>query len=129
MNDGYVFEIKKEAKRNDLFRKVIVTAEKSQVVLMALQPGKEIGLEVHDGDQVIYVVEGEGLAVLDDEEQKVEKGSLIFVPAGVRHNLSNSDDKPLKLFTVYAPPQHAPGTVQATGSDVEAREPQAQPVG
>lgn len=129
MQKKYVFEIKKEAKHNECFRKVLATAGKSQVVLMALQPGEEIGMEVHDGDQIIYVVEGEGLVVLDDQEEDVEKGSMIFVPAGVQHNLTNSEDKPLKLFTIYAPPQHAAGTVQPTRKDAEMKEPQALPVG
>src|SRR5690349_7948638 len=122
MNKGYVVEIKKEAKHNECFRKVMLTADRSQVVLMALQPAEEIGMEVHDGDQILYIVEGEGLVVLDGEEQDVDKGSLIFVPAGVQHNVSNTQDKPLKLFTVYAPPQHAPGTVQSTRKDAEVAE-------
>lgn len=125
MQKGYVLEIKKEAKDNEFFRKVIVTAEKSQVVLMALQPGEEIGMEVHDGDQIIYVVEGDGLVVLDGAEHEVEKGVLIVVPAGVRHNLSNTEDEPLKLFTIYAPPQHAAGLIQPAR---EAKEPQAQSI-
>jgi mannose-6-phosphate isomerase-like protein (cupin superfamily) len=129
MQKGYVLEIKKEAKDNECFRKVLVTAEKSQVVLMSLQPGEEIGMEVHDGDQIIYVVEGEALVVLDQEEEDVEKGSLVFVPAGVQHNLSNSDDRPLKLFTVYAPPQHKAGTVQPTRKDAEMKEMRPAPVG
>ena len=121
-NNGYVIEIKSEAKRNECFRKVIATAGKSQVVLMSLQPSEEIGMEVHDGDQIIYVVQGEGLAVVGDEEQDVEKGMLVFVPAGVQHNLTNTDEQALKLFTVYAPPQHAAGTIQATPKDAEIME-------
>jgi mannose-6-phosphate isomerase-like protein (cupin superfamily) len=129
MQKGYVMEIKNEAKQNECFRKVLATADKSQVVLMSLQPGEEIGMEVHDGDQIIYVVEGNGLVVLDTEESEVEKGMLILVPAGVQHNLMNTDDKRLKLFTIYAPPQHAAGTVQATRKDAEIAERHAQPVG
>jgi mannose-6-phosphate isomerase-like protein (cupin superfamily) len=129
MPKEYVMEIKKEAKQNECFRKVLATAQKSQVVLMSLQPGEEIGMEVHDGDQIIYVVEGDGLVVLDSEEREVEKGTLILVPAGVQHNLMNTDDKRLKLFTIYAPPQHAPGTVQATRKDAEMTERHPQPVG
>jgi mannose-6-phosphate isomerase-like protein (cupin superfamily) len=106
----------------------MLTADRSQVVLMALQPAEEIGMEVHDGDQILYIVEGEGLVVLDGEEQDVDKGSLIFVPAGVQHNVSNTQDKPLKLFTVYAPPQHAPGTVQSTRKDAEVAERAKVPV-
>jgi len=112
MTKGYVANIKKAAKENEYFRDVIFTATKSQLVLMSLRPGEEIGMEVHDGDQIIYVVDGEGLVVLDDSEEDVEKGSIVFVPTGVRHNVVNNDDEPMKLFTIYAPPQHAAGTVQ-----------------
>jgi mannose-6-phosphate isomerase-like protein (cupin superfamily) len=112
MTKGYVANIKKAAKDNDYFRDVIFTATRSQLVLMSLQPGEEIGMEVHDGDQVIYVVDGEGFVVLDDSREDVEKGSIVFVPTGVRHNVVNNDDEPMKLFTIYAPPQHAAGTVQ-----------------
>jgi mannose-6-phosphate isomerase-like protein (cupin superfamily) len=112
MTNGYVADIKKAAKDNDYFRDVIFTGAKSQLVLMALRPGEEIGMEVHDGDQIIYLVDGEGVALLDDVRKEVEKGSIVFVPAGVRHNVINTDGEPMKLFTIYAPPQHKPGTVQ-----------------
>jgi mannose-6-phosphate isomerase-like protein (cupin superfamily) len=112
MTKGYVANIKKAAKDNEYFRDVIFTATKSQLVLMSLQPGEEIGMEVHDGDQSIYVVDGEGFVVLDGSKQDIEKGSMVFVPTGVRHNVVNDDDEPMKLFTIYAPPQHAAGTVQ-----------------
>ena len=69
-------------------------------------------MEVHDGDQVIYLIEGEGFAVVDDSKKEIEKGSIVFVPAGVRHNIVNTDDEAMKLFTIYAPPQHAAGIVQ-----------------
>src|ERR1041385_4305081 len=105
MTKGYAANIKRATKENDYFRNVIFTATKSQLVLMSLQPGEAIGMEVHDGDQVIYVVEGKGLVVLDDSKQEVDKGWVVFVPAGVRHNVVNKDDEPMKLFTVYAPPQ------------------------
>ena len=122
MTNRYVFEIKREAKDNECFRKVIVTTAKTQVVLMALQPAEEIGMEVHDGDQIIYVVDGEGLAVLGEQELELDKGSLLVVPAGVQHNVTNIDDKPLKLYTIYAPPQHADGTVHPTRKDAAIAE-------
>jgi mannose-6-phosphate isomerase-like protein (cupin superfamily) len=109
---GYVANIKKAAKDNENFRAVIFTATKSQLVLMSLQPSEEIGMEVHDGDQSIYVVDGKGFVVLDDSKHDIEKGSIVFVPTGVRHNVVNNDDEPMKLFTIYAPPQHAAGAVQ-----------------
>src|SRR5579872_1184789 len=112
MNNGYVNDIKKAAKENDAFRRVIFTAGKSQLVLMSLLPGEEIGAEVHDGDQILYIVDGEGLAVIDGARERIDKGSIVFVPAGARHNIVNTDHEPMKLFTVYAPPQHAVGTVQ-----------------
>lgn len=112
MTKGYVADIKKAAKKNDYFRDVIFTGSKSQLVLMSLRAGEEIGLEVHDGDQVIYVVDGEGFVVLGDSREDIEKGSIAFVPAGVRHNVVNTKEEPMKLFTIYAPPQHAAGTVE-----------------
>jgi mannose-6-phosphate isomerase-like protein (cupin superfamily) len=119
MTDGYVADIKKAAKDNKNFRDVIFTGPKSQLVLMSLREGEEIGLEVHDGDQIIYVVGGKGVVVLDGLKNEIEKGSIVFVPAGVRHNVVNTDDEALKLFTIYAPPQHAAGIVQATKDKAE----------
>lgn len=126
MNSGYVADIKKAAKDNDYFRDVIFTAPKSQLVLMSLQPDEEIGMEVHDGDQILYIVDGDGYAVLDDSKHEIEKGSVVFVPTGVRHNVVNGGDEPMKLFTVYAPPQHAPGTVQPTKAEANATELEAK---
>jgi mannose-6-phosphate isomerase-like protein (cupin superfamily) len=123
MNNGYVANIKKAAKHNDYFRDVIFTAAKSQLVLMSLKPDEEIGMEVHDGDQVIYVVDGDGFAVLNDSKHDIEKGSIVFVPTGVRHNVVNNGDEALKLFTVYAPPQHAAGTVEPEKDTARVEEP------
>ena len=117
MPKGYVRNIKKAAKENEFYREVVFTGMRSQLVLMSLEPGEEIGLEVHDGDQIIYVVDGEGYAVLDAARQDIEKGSIVFVPTGVAHNVVNGDDEPMKLFTVYAPPQHAPDAVERRKSE------------
>jgi mannose-6-phosphate isomerase-like protein (cupin superfamily) len=122
MSEGYVVNVKKAAKENDFFRKVLFTAKKSQLVLMALQPHEEIGAEVHEVDQILYVVDGEGKVVLDGADQEFEKGMIVVVPAGVKHNVINTDDEPMKLFTVYAPPQHAAGTIHRTKADAEAAE-------
>ncbi len=122
MSESYVVDIKKAAKDNEFFRQVLFTAKKSQLVLMALKPGEEIGAEVHEVDQILYVVDGEGKVVLDGAGQEFEKGMIVVVPAGVRHNVINTDDEPMKLFTVYAPPQHAAGTVHRTKADAEAAE-------
>ena len=112
MTNGYVTDIKKAAKENEAFRRVLVTAGKSQLVLMSLRPGEEIGAEVHDGDQVLYIVDGEGFAFIDGAREVIEKGSIVFVPAGAHHNIVNTNHESMKLFTIYAPPQHAAGTVQ-----------------
>lgn len=122
MTTGYVADIKKAAKENDYFRRVIFTGKKSQLVLMSLRRGEDIGTEVHDGDQTIYLIDGDGLAILDGAEKKIEKGSIVFIPAGVRHNIVNTDDEPMKLFTIYAPPQHAAGAIQPKKAKTADRE-------
>lgn len=110
------------ARRNDFFRKEVHTGEHSQLVLMSLKPGEEIGEEVHDVDQILYFVTGEGSAVLNGEESKVKTGSLVVVPAGTRHNFTNVGREVLKLFTVYAPPEEKPGTIHRTKAEAMAAE-------
>jgi mannose-6-phosphate isomerase-like protein (cupin superfamily) len=122
MDSGLVMNVKEEAKANTLYRKVVFTGPKSQLVLMCLQPGEEIGAEVHDGDQMLYIVDGEGFASLGGHREEIEKGSVVVVPAGVVHNVVNGEGEPLKLFTVYAPPQHAIGTVHRTKQEAEYAE-------
>ena len=117
-----VIEIKEAAKENSLFRKVLFTAAKSQVVLMSLLPGEEIGSETHESDQLIYNVKGEGVVVIDDAQEPFEKGAILCVPAGATHNVVNTGERPMKLFTIYAPPQHASGTVHETKADAVAAE-------
>jgi len=121
-NNGYVGNIKKAAKANDFFRKVFVTGKNSQLVLMCLQPGEAIGDEVHHVDQIIYVVDGQGRVVLDGDPEELEKGDIVFVPAGTQHNVYNTDEDPMRLFTVYAPPQHRDGTIHRTKADAVAAE-------
>ena len=106
-------ELKEIAEGNDNYRRVLFTGEHSQLVVMSLAPGEEIGEEVHAVDQIIYCVKGEGDAVIDGRVEEFEKGDVVAIPAGVRHNIRNTDDKALKLFTVYAPARHPAGTVQA----------------
>ena len=116
-------DIKDLAKENTDFRRVILTNEHTQIVLMSIEPGDEIGEETHDGDQVLVFIKGEGEAVLDGERSKVEKGSLVAVPAGTKHNFINTGDKPLKLYTVYSPPEEEPDTVHRTKAEaMEAEE-------
>ena len=120
----YQENIKKAAKRNEAFRRVISTGKKSQLVLMAIPEGEDIGAEVHPAtDQIFFIVDGKGKAVVNGKTFKVGENDVIFVPAASRHNLVNEGDEPLKLFTVYSPPEHADGTVHATKEDALAAEP------
>lgn len=122
MIEPRIIDIKRAAKENIYFRRVLVTANKSQVVLMSLKPGEEIGTEAHEGDQLLYAVEGEGVAVFNGVQEPFEKGTMLCVPAGAEHNVINTGDEPFKLFTIYAPPQHASGTVHETKARADAAE-------
>ena len=115
-------DIKKMAKENTDFRREIVTNEHSQIVLMSIEPGDEIGEETHEVDQVLVFVKGKGEAVLDGERRPVKKASLVVVPAGTLHNFINTSDKPLKLFTIYSPPEEASGTVHRNKAEALAAE-------
>ena len=108
------------ARDNDEFRKVIWTGEKTQLVLMAIAEGEEIGNEVHEGhDQLLYFVEGSGIAKIGDLEMAVADGDVSIVPSGVYHNFKNTGEGMLKLFTTYSPPEHEPGTEHETKKDAE----------
>jgi mannose-6-phosphate isomerase-like protein (cupin superfamily) len=113
------------ARQNDAFRRTIVTGEHSQVVVMTIQPGEDIGEETHEGDQTLLFVDGEGEAVLAGESSPVGPGDLVFVPAGTLHNFVNAGREPLRLVTIYAPPEHPEGTVHETKADAEAVEHQS----
>ena len=120
---GYVADIEDRARLNSRFREVLATGPHSQVVVMSIPPGEDIGAEVHETvDQVLVVVAGEGAAILDGERTPIGPGWLVQVPAGTHHDLVNTGATDLRLYTVYAPPQHAPGTVHATKADAEAAE-------
>ena len=120
---GYVENIEKLTKENNNFRKVLYTAKNSQLVLMALKPGEEIGEEIHQLDQFLRIEEGEGKAILDGVEHAIADGSAIVVPAGARHNVINtSSEKYLKLYTVYSPPNHIDGVIHVTKAQAEADE-------
>jgi mannose-6-phosphate isomerase-like protein (cupin superfamily) len=115
--------IKNAAKRNEAFRRVLSTGKKSQLVLMAIPEGEDIGSEVHPAtDQILFIVDGEGKAVVNGKAFEVGENDVVFVPAGARHNLINSGDEELKLFTVYSPPEHADGTVHETKAEALAAE-------
>jgi mannose-6-phosphate isomerase-like protein (cupin superfamily) len=121
---GYHTDIEKKTEQNEYFREVLYTAPHSQLVVMSLKPGEDIGLETHmDTDQFIRVEEGEGKAILDGQEYKLEDGSAIVIPAGTEHNVINTSSKePLKLYTLYTPPEHADGTIHKTKAEAEAAE-------
>lgn len=112
-----------EAKSNSNFRKVLQTTEHSQVVVMSLKPGEDIGLETHPHvDQALFLVSGQGKAIVDGEEANFVEGDLVAVPAGAAHNIINQGERAMKLITVYSPANHAPNTVHATKADAEAAE-------
>ena len=103
------------------FRRVLSTGPHAQLVVMSLPAGGEIGEEVHDGvDQVLSIVEGSGEAILDDVPTQIGDGDLVLVPAGTKHNIRNVGSADLKLYTVYAPPQHPDGTVHRTRAEADA---------
>ncbi|MFC1632625.1 cupin domain-containing protein [Patescibacteria group bacterium] len=118
---GFSINLEKETLANDNFRKVLYTAKQSQLVLMSLQAGEEIGAEVHDDhDQFFRVEAGTGKAIIDGNEYTLEDGISVTVPAGADHNVINTGDEPLKLYTIYSPPEHADGVLHATKAAAEA---------
>jgi mannose-6-phosphate isomerase-like protein (cupin superfamily) len=117
---GFVQNIEQLAIANTRFREVLYTAKHCQLVLMALQPGEEIGAETHKLDQFFRVEEGDGHAVLDGVQTPIMAGTAILVPAGTRHNIINSGITSLKLYTLYAPPNHRDGVVHQTRAAAEA---------
>lgn len=118
----YVTDIETATLENEDFRRVLHTAEHSQLVLMTLGPGEEIGMETHgDVDQFLRVEEGTGKAILDGEEYELSDGWAVVVPAGTEHNVINtSSGAKLKLYTIYSPPEHVDGTVHATKAEADA---------
>ncbi|MEM5804459.1 MAG: cupin domain-containing protein [Candidatus Aenigmatarchaeota archaeon] len=120
---GFNANIEKDTLKNADFRRVLYTGKHSQLVLMSLKPGEEIGEEVHDTvDQFFRIEKGEGLVVIDDNKYKVQNGSAVIVPSGARHNVINtSKTKELKLYTIYSPPEHQDKTVRHTKAEAEAK--------
>jgi len=118
---GYVTNIEKLTLANENFREVLYTAKHSQLVVMSLLPGEDIGMEVHQLDQFIRCEAGEGKAILDDVEHIISDGFVVVVPAGTKHNIINTAaDKPLKLYTLYSPPNHRADVVHQTKAQAEA---------
>lgn len=117
---GFSTNIEKDTLDNNLFRKVLYTGEHSQLVLMCLRPGEDIGMEVHNElDQFFRFEEGEGKVIVNDNEYAVEDGSAVIVPAGSMHNVVNTGSEDLKMYTIYSPPEHKDGTVHETKADAE----------
>lgn len=116
---GYVTNIEKDTLENGNFRKVVYTGHYLQLVLMSVPAGGEIGLEVHGQDQFIRVEKGEGKAILDGVEHALLDDSIVVIPASTKHNIVNTGAEDLKLYTLYAAPHHADGTVHATKEDAD----------
>ena len=118
---GYITNIEKDTLENENFRKVIFTAPHSQLVLMSIEVGEDVGEETHEKvDQFFRVEKGEGLAVLDGVETKISDGSAIVIPAGTRHNIINTGEGKLKLYTIYSPANHYDGRIHKTKADAVA---------
>lgn len=118
---GYVGDIEEAAESNEDFRRVLYTGAHLQLVLMTLQPGEAIGEETHqDRDQFFRVEEGEGEIVIDGSRHRIEDDFGALVPAGARHNVINTGDEPLRLYTLYGPPEHSDGVVHRTKAQAEA---------
>jgi mannose-6-phosphate isomerase-like protein (cupin superfamily) len=123
MDGGTRLDVRAIAAENDAFRREIVTGSHSQLVAMTIPAGGEIGEEVHpDVDQILLFMDGVGEAILEGERSAVRPSDLVFVRAGTRHNFVNTGDGLLRLVTVYAPPEHEPGTVHATKEEADAAE-------
>lgn len=123
---GFVTNIEKDTLDNENFRKVLYTSKHSQLVLMALQPNEEIGMETHeDNDQFFRVEKGQGKVIIDGNEYQVSDGSAIVVPCGAEHNVINtSGSEELKLYTIYSPAHHQDGVVRKTKQEAEADSPE-----
>ena len=118
---GFISNIEKLSLENEYFRRVLYTAKNSQLVVMSLKPNEDIGEETHELDQFIRCEAGSGRAVLDDIEHEIKDGFVVIVPAGTKHNIINtSTDRPLKLYTLYAPPNHRDGVIHKMKMEAEA---------
>ena len=117
------FTIATVAEESPDFRRVLSTGKHTQLVIMTIPPGGEIGQEVHEeNDQILTFVSGVGEALVAGETRAVSAGDLVVVPAGTEHNFTNTGPNPLVLYTVYGPPDHAPGTVHRTKEEADAAE-------
>lgn len=119
---GFIINLEKATLDNQNFRQVLYTAKNSQLVLMSLLPGEDIGEEVHNLDQFIRIESGRGLAILNGREHQLLDGSAVVVPAGLKHNIVNTGTDPLKLYTVYSPPEHKDQVIRRTKTEALANE-------
>ncbi len=117
---GFVKNIEEIAIKNNDFRQVLYTAKNCQLVIMSLKPNEEIGMEVHHLDQFFRVEEGTGEAILDGVRHTISAGFAVIVPAGTNHNIVNTGNTSMKLYTLYAPPNHRDGVIHHTRSEAEA---------
>lgn len=117
---GYIANIEELSIGNDAFRTVLYTDKNSQLVLMSLLPKEEIGEETHDVSQFFRIEQGIGTAILNGVSHDIADGSAIVIPAGTKHNIINTGDEPMKLYTLYMPPHHRDGVVHKTKADGEA---------
>lgn len=117
---GYVTNIEQASLDNTTFRTVLYTTKRTQLVLMSIPAGEDIGMEVHeDHDQFIRVEQGTGKAILDGVEHALEDGSAVVIPAGTNHNIINTGKTDMKLYTIYSPPEHRDGTVHSTKAEAQ----------
>ena len=125
---GYITHIESETLENEDYRRVLFTGPHTQLVLMTLRPSDEIGVEIHaEHDQFIRIECGEGTVVLNGVKHRLSDGVAVVIPAGVEHNVINtSKSEPLRLYTLYSPPEHPAGTIQRTKHD-ETESPQTNP--
>jgi mannose-6-phosphate isomerase-like protein (cupin superfamily) len=118
---GYLADIETLTEENTAFRQVLYTGHNLQLVLMALTPGQDIGMETHaTHDQFFRIEVGEGEVVIDGTRQRIKGGDGLIVPAGAKHNLLNTGDTPLRLYTIYGPPNHVDKLVEQTKAEAEA---------
>jgi len=118
---GYIADIEKLTEENNAFRQVLYTGHNLQLVLMALKTGQDIGMETHaTHDQFFRIEEGQGEVVIDGTRHKIKGGDGLIVPAGAKHNLMNTGDKTLRLYTIYGPPNHIDKLVQQEKSEALA---------
>jgi len=119
---GYIVNIEKETKENNDFRRVLYTAHNSQLVLMSIKPGGDIGEEIHELDQFIRIESGKAKVILDNIEHDIEDDYAVVIPAGTKHNVINTGQTDVKLYSIYSPPEHQDGVVHKTKEEALANE-------